>query len=73
MVFKTKKRSLKSDTDTIQEFQELKESISKNNPIDDQKYFSDSEATTPSSIKGKRKIKSHTSTNQYSYIIGINQ
>ena len=57
-IFKTKKRSLrirhKHNTGTSR----LKEdSISKNNPINDQIYFSDSEATTSSSIKGKRKIK----------------
>ena len=37
--------------------QDLKDSININNPIENQKYFSDSEATTPSSIKGKRRIK----------------
>ena len=46
-----------SETNTIQEIQDLKDSVNKNNPIDDQIYFSDSEATTTSSIKGKSKIK----------------
>ena len=41
-----------SETNTIQEYQDLK-----NYPIDDQIYFSDLEATSPSSIKGKRKIQ----------------
>ena len=35
----------------------IKDSIYKNNLIDDQIYYSDSESTTPSSKKGKRKIK----------------
>ena len=52
-----------SETDTKQELQDLKNSINQKNPIEDQIYFSDSEATTPSSIKGKRKInKSYTNT-----------
>ena len=37
--------------------QDLKDSINMNNPIENQKYFSNSEATTPSSVKGKRRIK----------------
>ena len=51
----------------------LNDSIIKNNTIDDQINFFDTEATTPSSIKGYRKIKSDISTNQYAFIIGINQ
>ena len=46
-----------SDTNTLQELQEKKDSLNKNNPIDDQMFFSDSEAITTSSKKGKRKIK----------------
>ena len=47
-----------SDTNKIQVLQELKDSINKNEPTDDQLFFfSDSEATTPSSIVGKGKIK----------------
>ena len=60
-----------SDTNTIQKRQELKYSIYKNNPIDDQKYFSDSEATTLSSIKVKPKMKK--SYIKKPYIIEINQ
>ena len=62
-----------SDTDTIQELQDMKDSIIKNNPIDNQIYFSDSKTTSTSSIKGNRRIKNHTLTNQYAYITGINQ
>ena len=46
-----------SDTTTAQELQELKHSKDKNNPIDKQNYFTDSESTSTSSIKSKRRIK----------------
>ena len=40
-----------SDTTTIQELQDLKDSKDKNKPIKDQKKFSESKSTTPSSKK----------------------
>ena len=45
------------DTNKIQDLQDLKNLINKMAPIGDQLYFFDSEATTPSSIVGKRKSK----------------
>ena len=68
-----KKRSLRIRNKHNTGTSKLKRLDKKNNPIDDQIYFSDSEATTPSSKQGKRKTKIHLSTNQYVYIIGINQ
>ena len=48
-----------SEINSIQglRLQDLKDSINMINPKENQKYFSDSEATTPSSIKGKPIIK----------------
>ena len=58
-----------SDTNTIQELQELKDPINKNNPIGEQLNFSYSEATKKSSKKRKRKKVIY----QQPIIIGINQ
>ena len=55
--FQNKETQYQNQTNTIQELQELKDFLNKKNPIDDQIYFADSETTTPSSLKGKRKIK----------------
>ena len=57
----SKRRNAVSESEikAIQELQGLKDSMKKINAIDDQTFFSDSEATAPSSMKGKRKIKSH--------------
>ena len=46
-----------SETTAIQELHNLKDSINKNQEIDDQTYFTDSETTSPASIKEKRRIK----------------
>ena len=46
-----------SETTAIQELHNLKVSINKNHQIDDQRYFTDSETTSPASVKGKRKKK----------------
>ena len=46
-----------SDTNIIKELQDLKNSVNKNNPIDNQKKTSDSEDISPSSINGKHRIK----------------
>ena len=46
-----------SETTALQELHNLKDSINKNHQIDDQIYFTDSETTSPASIKGKRRIK----------------
>ena len=62
-----------SDKNTIQELQDLKDSINKINPIENQNKFSDAEATSPASFKEKRRNKSHTLINQYDCTIGINQ
>ena len=62
-----------SKASSLDELYKLKESINRNCPIHDQLYFSDSETTSNSSIRGKRRIKSNINTNQYTYIIGINQ
>ena len=45
-----------SETTAIQELHNLKDSINKNHQIDDQIYFTDSETTSPASIKYKRRI-----------------
>ena len=46
-----------SDASNLDELYKLKESIDKNCPIHDQFYFSDSETTSNSSKRGKRRIK----------------
>ena len=46
-----------SETTAIQELHNLKDSKNQNHQIDDQLYFTDSETTSPASIKGKRHIK----------------
>ena len=46
-----------SETNTTQKLQDSKDSTHKNYPLYDQIYFSDSETRTPSSIKGKCRIK----------------
>ena len=46
-----------SDATTIPETQDLKDSIDKNNPINEQNYFFESKSTKPSSKKGKRRKK----------------
>ena len=46
-----------SETTAIQELHNLKDSINKNRQIDHQLYFTDSETTSPASIKGKIRIK----------------
>ena len=51
----TRKRFLKASN--LDELYKLKESIDKNCPIHDQLYFSDSETTSNSSKRGKRRIK----------------
>ena len=61
-----------SEVSNLDELYKLKESIDKNCPIHDQLYFSDSETTSNSSKRGKRRI-SNIKTNQYIYIIEINQ
>ena len=46
-----------SETNSLDELHKLKESKNKNCPIHDQLYFSDSETTSNSSKRGKRRIK----------------
>ena len=46
-----------SEANSLDELYKLKESINKNCPIHDQLYFSDSETTSNSSKRGKRRIK----------------
>ena len=46
-----------SEASNLDELFKLKESIDKNCPIHDQLYFSDSETTSNSSKRGKRRIK----------------
>ena len=46
-----------SETSSLDELYKLKKSIDKNCPIHDQLYFSDSETTSNSSKRGKRRIK----------------
>ena len=49
---KTRNAVSESETTKIEKIQNLKVLIDKSNPIEQQKYFSDSQRTTPSSIKG---------------------
>ena len=51
------KRSLRIRNNRNTRTSQFKDSKNKNNQVDDQQYFTDSETTTPVSIKGKRKIK----------------
>ena len=55
----SKKRNAfsESEASNLDELYKLKESIDKNCPIHDQLYFSDSETTSNSSKRGKRRIK----------------
>ena len=53
----SKRRNAESETTAIQELNNLNDSINKNHQNDEQIYFSDSETTSPLSIKGKCKIK----------------
>ena len=46
-----------SEASSLDELYKLKETINKNFPIHDQLYFSDSETTSNSSKRGKRRIK----------------
>ena len=68
-----------SEANSLDELYNLEESIDKNCPIHDQLYFSDSETTSNSSKREKRRHKeerekrSNINTNQYTCIIGINQ
>ena len=54
---KRKNAVSESETTAIQELHNLKDSINKNHQVDDQLYFTNSETTSPASVKGKRKIK----------------
>ena len=47
--------------------------FNKKNPDRKSKKLSDSEATSTSTFKGKRRVKGRTSRNQYGFITGINQ
>ena len=62
-----------SEASSLDELYKLEESIDKNCPIHDQIYFSDSETTSNSSKRGKRRIQKQYNTNQYTCITGINQ
>ena len=53
---------------SLDELYKLRESINNNCPIHDQLYFSDTETTSNSSIRRKRRIKSNINTNKYTYI-----
>ena len=46
-----------SEVSNLDALCKLKDTINKNYPVHDQLYFSDSEATSPSSKQGKRSIK----------------
>ena len=59
-----------SEASNLDELYKLKESIDKNCPIHDQLYFSDSETTSNSSKRGKRRIKKqykHKSVHLYNW------
>ena len=72
--FKSPNAVSESDSTTIQETQDLKDSIDNNYPINKQKhFFSESESTTLSSIKGNRRLKIHTFLNRYDHSIGISK
>ena len=46
-----------SEVSNLDALYKLKDTVNKNYPVDDQLYFSDSEATSHSSKQGKRRIK----------------
>ena len=54
---KNRNTFFKSETNSLDELYKLKESINKNFPFHDQLCFSDSETTSNSSKRGKRRIK----------------
>ena len=62
-----------SETSAIKDLHNLKDSVNKNHPFYNQICFSVSETTSPASIKGKRRKKTVTQTNQYVCTIRINQ
>ena len=63
-----------SEVSSLDALYKFKKSVNKNCPIHDQLYFSDSETTSNSSKREKRRIKNfYINTNQYIYTIGINQ
>ena len=63
-----------SEVSSLDALYKFKKSVNKNCPIHDQLYFSDSETTSNSSKREKRRIKIfYINTNQYIYTIGINQ
>ena len=53
-----------SEVSSLDALYKLKESVNKNCPIHDQLYFSDSETTSNSSKRVKRRMKRHINTNQ---------
>ena len=53
-----------SETTAIHEINNLKDSKNKNHQTDDQLYFTDSETTSPASVKSKRKRKKNCYTNK---------
>ena len=71
----SKQRNAVSEPETIelQELYKLKYSINKNHQINDQLNFFDSETTSHSSKKGKRRMKKSYTNKPYAYTIGINQ
>ena len=54
---KNRNKISESEANSLDELHKLKESLDKNCPIHDQLYFSDSETTSNSSKRGKRRIK----------------
>ena len=57
---KQKNAVSESETAAIRELHNLEDSKNKNHQIDDQLYFTDSETTSKSSVKGKRKKSCYT-------------
>ena len=54
---KTRSAFSESEVSSLEALYKFKESVNKNCPIHDQLYFSDSETTSNSSKRGKRRIK----------------
>ena len=56
-ISKNRNAFFESEANSLDELYKLKELLDKNCPIHDQLYFSDSETTSNSSKRGKRRIK----------------
>ena len=71
----SKRRNAVSELETTakHELHNLKNSINKNHQIDDQLYFTDSETTSPASVKANKKKLLHKQTNTFVQLESTNK